>query len=131
MKFCGLVLSCLVGFGHVSVQGFGEKRIGMGLVYPGSGDTGDNRPMQPTPEDSDTLPHAMPNGSLAPSDNHKKESGIKQENSNDHFVEDPSHEFETQKSADSVPKQAPRIVNVGIYGPGGSTSFMINVWMFG
>lgn len=117
-----------MGLGLVSVQGFGEKRIGAGLVYPGSGDTGDNRPLQPAPDEKDAVLHAMANGTMAPSDNHKKESNVKHNNSSGHLVEDPSNEFETQKTADSVSQEAPRVVNVGIYGPGGSAFPMTFLW---
>lgn len=93
-----------------SVQGYGQKAPGIGaFVYPGSGATCDTRPA--------SAGHAIDPNSAQPSGMSTTEE--------DDIVEDPDNEF----GADTVPQgEGPRIINVGIPGPGAHVPMWKRAW---
>jgi len=86
-----------------SVQGYGKRDHGSeGWVYPGSGATADSKPPP-------LVPGAPP----------LNQAGI---------PEDPRSEFAANPEAEVAPTEAPRIINVGIPGPGRKVGLWRRSW---
>ncbi|KAL0037126.1 hypothetical protein WJX79_001631 [Trebouxia sp. C0005] len=93
-----------------SVQGYGQKAPGIGaFVYPGSGATCDTRPAS---------------AGQAADPNVAQPSGMTMTEEDD-IMEDPDNEF----GADAAPQgEGPRIINVGIPGPGAHVPMWKRAW---
>ena len=89
-----------------SVQGFGRKGDDDAYIYPGSGATADSTlpAFPPTPSESDVA-----NGELA-----------KLANGSTADIDHPDDEFRSTGEEAAPAKDGPRIINVGIGGPGES-----------
>ncbi|KAL3144011.1 hypothetical protein ABBQ32_003818 [Trebouxia sp. C0010 RCD-2024] len=94
-----------------SVQGYGQKAPGIGaFVYPGSGATCDTRPA--------SAGATAPPGVAQPNDLPSTEQ--------EEIVEDPDNEFDTD--VDSKHGDGPRVINVGIPGPGAHVPLWKRAW---
>ena len=95
------------------MQGYGSKGGGLGgHIYPGSGATCDTKLMTPVLQRTEEIVL----GSLAPgTPNHQTQEP------EDSIPEDPEREFKTQDGSHPS-ANGPRIINVGIPGPGTNSS---------
>ena len=128
-----------LGRSYASVQGYGQKVAGMdlGWVYPGSGGTCDSRPpMKPAfangGDQADAVTFASPDPSASdagPSTDApgQQASGVADRELTVGIEEDPDAEFRAAEGP-VPPATGPRVINVGIHGPGAQVALWRRAW---
>ena len=146
-RICAQYASC-----RYSVQGFGKQRPGSDhYVYPASGKTADSRPPSNGASTAaaagaeDSAPGAAAGPASAPEDgppsvaeqpaangNSASEpapepAGVSRPDANG-IPEDPDGEFADFDPAEALPACCPRVINVGIPGPGAEVAMWRRAW---